>query len=88
MQPKKITSALISVFDKNGLEPLIKEFPMAKFIGVDIHLPDLNKAKESLGDKVDFINCDCLEMKLPNDCVNIVISNQVIEHIQDYNKYL
>ena len=25
MQPKKITSALISVFDKNGLEPLIKE---------------------------------------------------------------
>ena len=25
MQPKKITSALISVFDKNGLQPLIKE---------------------------------------------------------------
>ena len=25
MQQKKITSALISVFDKNGLEPIIKE---------------------------------------------------------------
>ena len=69
-------------------DSLTIQHPNAKIIGMDIHLPDLNIAKEKFGNRVEFIHSDCLKMKLPNECVDIVISNQVIEHITDYNQYI
>ena len=38
--------------------------------------------------KVNFLHSDCLDMKIDSETIDIVLSNQVIEHIPKYEKYL
>jgi len=71
-----------------NLDEIFKQNINAKIIGMDIHLPDLKKAKKMMGDKVTFIHCDCLNMKLDDNSIDIVLSNQVLEHIKEYDQYL
>ena len=49
---------------------------------------DLDIAKKALHGKAKFLLCDCLDMKLDDKTIDIVLSNQVIEHITDYEKYI
>jgi len=71
-----------------NLEDIILKYPDARIIGVDNFKLDIDYAKKRFLNKVDFLYCDCLDMKIKSKSVDIVLSNQVIEHILDYEKYL
>ena len=59
----------------------------SKVIGIDNFKPDIEVAKK-FADKIDFLHCDCLDMKINGESIDVVLSNQVIEHIVKYEKYL
>ena len=71
-----------------NLGDIILKYPDAKIIGIDNFKPDLDNAKKRFLNKIDFLHCDCLDMKINSKSVDIVLSNQVIEHILKYEKYL
>tara|TARA_B100001248_G_scaffold261824_1_gene254478 strand:- start:4606 stop:5334 length:729 start_codon:yes stop_codon:yes gene_type:complete len=71
-----------------NLIDIISEYPKSKIIGIDNYKPDLLIAKKRFTNKVDFIHSDCLDMKIDSGSIDIVLSNQVIEHIPKYEKYL
>ena len=71
-----------------NLEDIILKYPDAKIIGIDNFKPDIDDAKKKFGDKIDFLYCDCLDMKINSESIDVVLSNQVIEHIVKYEKYL
>ena len=67
---------------------IIFKLPKAEIIGMDNYKPDLVIAKKRFLDKVDFLYSDCLDMKIETESIDIVLSNQVIEHIPSMKKYL
>ena len=71
-----------------NLMEIILNYPKAKIIGIDNHKPDLNNAKKRFSDKAKFLYGDCLNMEIKSETIDIVLSNQVIEHITRYEKYL
>ena len=71
-----------------SLIDIILKYPKAKIIGIDNYKPDLLIAEKRFANKVDFRHSDCLNMKIDSDSIDIVLSNQVIEHIPRYDKYL
>ena len=71
-----------------NLMEIILNYPKAKIIGIDNHKPDLNNAKKRFLDKAKFLYGDCLNMEIKSETIDIVLSNQVIEHITRYEKYL
>ena len=71
-----------------NLIDIILNYPKAKIIGIDNYKPDLMRARKRFMDKVNFLHCDCLEMNIKTKTIDIVLSNQVIEHIPEYEKYL
>ena len=71
-----------------NLGDIILKYPDAKIIGVDNFKPDIDDAKKRFLNEVDFLHCDCLDMKINSKSIDIVLSNQVIEHISKYEKYL
>ena len=71
-----------------NLEDIILKYPDARIIGIDNFKPDIDDAKKRFLNKVDFVHCDCLDMKINSESIDIVLSNQVIEHISKYEKYL
>ena len=71
-----------------NLENIILKYPDAKIIGVDNFKPDLDYAKKKFMNKIVFLHCDCLDMKINSKSVDVVLSNQVIEHITKYEIYL
>lgn len=87
---KKDDFTLVDAGCGNGsnLSAIIARYPYAKFVGIDNYKPDLEIAKKTLDNKADFLFGDCLDMKLDSKTVDIVLSNQVIEHINDYGKYI
>jgi 2-polyprenyl-3-methyl-5-hydroxy-6-metoxy-1,4-benzoquinol methylase len=87
---KKDDFTLVDAGCGNGsnLNDIITKYPYARFIGIDNYKPDLDIAKIALEGKADFLLCDCLDIKLDNKSVDIVLSNQVIEHITKYEKYV
>ena len=69
-----------------NLGDIILKYPNAKIIGIDNFKPDLDDAKKRFPNEIDFLHCDCLDMKINSKSVDIVISNQVIEQLQQkYN---
>ena len=71
-----------------NLEDIILKYPDAKIIGIDNFKPDIEDAKKKFADKIDFLCCDCLDMKINSESIDVVLSNQVIEHIVKHEKYL
>ena len=55
---------------------------------VDNYKPDLDIAKIFFLNKVEFILGDCLDTRLASSSFDVVLSNQVIEHITKYDEYL
>ena len=87
---KKRDFTLLDAGCGNGtnLEDIILKYPNAKVIGIDNFKPDIEVAKKKFADKIDFLHCDCLDMKINGESIDVVLSNQVIEHIVKYEKYL
>ncbi len=87
---KKRDFTLLDAGCGNGtnLEGIILKYPNAKVIGIDNFKPDIEVAKKKFGDKIDFLYCDCLDMKIKDKSIDVVLSNQVIEHIFKYEKYI
>jgi len=71
-----------------NLIPIKKRYPNFNLIGVDKHKQTILEAKRIFSNIAKFICDDCLNLSLPSKTVDIVLSNQVIEHIWDYNTYL
>ena len=71
-----------------NLVDIILKYPDAKIIGIDNFKPDLDDAKKRFLNKIDFLHSDCLDMKINSRSIDVVLSNQVIEHISKYEKYL
>ena len=71
-----------------NLVDIILKYPDAKIIGIDNFKPDLDDAKKRFLNKIDFLHSDCLDMKINSKSIDVVLSNQVIEHISKYEKYL
>ena len=71
-----------------NLVDIILKYPNAKIIGIDNFKPDLDDAKKRFLNKIDFLHCDCRDMKINSKSIDVVLSNQVIEHISKYEKYL
>jgi len=71
-----------------NLEDIILKYPDAKVIGIDNFKADIDEAKNFFSDKIDFLHCDCLDMKINVESIDVVLSNQVIEHIVKYEKYI
>ena len=70
-----------------NLEDIILKYPNAKIIGIDNFKPDIDDAKKNLPIKL-ILYCDCLDMKINSESIDVVLSNQVIEHIVKHEKYL
>ena len=71
-----------------NLIDVISKYPKSKIIGVDNYKPDLLIAKKRFTNKVEFLYSDCLDMKIDSGSIDIVLSNQVIEHIPKFEEYL
>ena len=71
-----------------NLEDIILKYPDAKIIGIDNFKPDIDYAKKKFVNKIDFLHCDCLDLKINSESIDVVLSNQVIEHIVKYEKYV
>ena len=71
-----------------NLVDIILKYPDAKIIGIDNFKPDLDDAKKRFLNKIDFLHSDCLDMKINSKSIDVVLSNQVIEHISKHEKYL
>lgn len=56
--------------------------------GIDVHYPTIKRAKELLPSKISVLLGNCLEMPIADNSIDVALSNQVIEHIRDYHKYL
>lgn len=54
-----------------------------RVIGLDIDVPGLAHAKSRFGDHVDFLCVDGSEMPFPDASIDIVVFNQVYEHVVD-----
>tara|TARA_B100000212_G_scaffold340043_2_gene319716 strand:+ start:810 stop:1538 length:729 start_codon:yes stop_codon:yes gene_type:complete len=72
----------------SNLNSILKKYPKAKIIGIDNYQPDLEIAQNFFLNKADFILGDCIDTKLNSSSVDVVLSNQVIEHITRYDEYL
>ena len=72
----------------SNLYSVLKKFPEAKIVGIDNYKPDLDIAKYFFLNKVEFILGDCLKTGLTSSSFDVVLSNQVIEHIKKYDEYL
>ena len=72
----------------SNLYSVLKKYPKAKIVGIDNYKPDLEIAKFFFLNKVEFILGDCLDTKLASSSFDVVLSNQVIEHITKYDDYL
>ena len=72
----------------SNLYSVLKKYPKAKIVGIDNYKPDLEIAKFFFLNKVEFILGDCLDTKLASSSFDVVLSNQVIEHIRKYDDYL
>lgn len=72
----------------DNMIPIKERYPDFKLIGVDKHKPTISEARKKYYNIANFIYDDCLNLSLPSNSVDIVLSNQVIEHIADYNTYL
>lgn len=64
------------------LEELLKAFPTASIIGADVvKQPLYDLAKKQLG--IPLLRFDLLKCPLPNQCVDILVMLNVLEHIED-----
>ena len=72
----------------DNMIPIKERYPDFKLIGVDKHEPTISKAKKTNHDIADFIYEDITNLSLQSNTIDIVLSNQVIEHISNYNTYL
>ena len=72
----------------SNLNSILKKYPKAKIIGIDNYQPDLEIAQKCFLNKAEFILGDCINTKLNSNCFDVVLSNQVIEHITRYEEYL
>lgn len=60
-----------------------------KVIGVDLNKEAIKYAKKNYGAKnVDFINGKATEIPLKSNSVDVVVSFETIEHINDYQKFM
>ena len=72
----------------SNLYSILSKYPEAKIVGIDNYKPDLDIAKCSFLKEVEFILGDCLNTGLASSSFDVVLSNQVIEHIRKYDEYL
>lgn len=72
----------------SNLSSIVKKYPDAEIIGIDNYKPDLEIAKNFFLNKAIFILGDCLDTKLISKSFDVVLSNQVIEHVTRYDEYL
>ena len=59
-----------------------------RILGLDINLPSLTECRRCVSDKVTLLCANGLDIPLLDQSVDTVLSNQVIEHISEYRKYL
>ena len=57
-----------------------------EYIGIDNYHKCIESCLSVFKDQAKFILGDCLDMPIESNSVDIVISNQVIEHIASYGK--
>ncbi len=73
----------------DNLVEIKKSIPIFnKYIGIDIYAPDIEYCKRNSPEGITFICSDCLHMRIDSDSIDCVLSNQIIEHISEYKKYL
>lgn len=72
----------------SNLDSILKKYPKAKIIGIDNYNSDLEIARKFFLNRAEFILGDCLDTKLTSRSFDVVLSNQVIEHITKYDEYL
>tara|TARA_B100000029_G_scaffold317350_1_gene309814 strand:+ start:1160 stop:1924 length:765 start_codon:yes stop_codon:yes gene_type:complete len=59
-----------------------------KYIGIDNYAPSIKRCIKLNEPNIEFILGDCLDMPIESKTIDIVISNQVIEHISKYHIYI
>lgn len=60
-----------------------------KVYGVDIDEETISYARENYGRKnIEYIVGSATKIPLPDDCVDVVVTYETIEHIKDYKKFL
>ena len=68
---------------------IINSFPhFKKYIGIDNYLPAIESCRKHFKNNIEFVHADCLSMPIKDKTIDVIISNQVIEHIRQYNEYL
>ena len=73
----------------NKLLSIKKSFPGFKeYKGIDNYLPAIKSCEKHSKKGLEFIYGDCLSMPIGDKSVDVIISNQVIEHISQYEIYL
>ncbi len=61
----------------------------AQVIGVDVDADAIAYAKQEYGGKnINFLQGDGIKIPLDNDAVDVVVSFETIEHIEDYKQFL
>jgi ubiquinone/menaquinone biosynthesis C-methylase UbiE len=70
------------------IERKLSNSKLMHLYGIDIHYPTILKCRSYVSAKVNILLANCLHIPIADNCIDIVLSNQVIEHIKDYNGYL
>jgi trans-aconitate 2-methyltransferase len=66
-------------------EQLVERLPGGRVIAVDGSAAMVEKAKERLGDRADYLVCDLLELELPEP-VDLVFSTATLHWIADHDR--
>jgi hypothetical protein len=59
-------------------------------VGIDVSVDAINYAQKKYGEgnKLHFIRADAVHLPLPDDCADVVVSFETIEHLDDQCKFL
>ena len=57
-------------------------------VGIDIHFPDVQSSKNQVSDTVRLLNGNALSLPFANETFDCVLSNQVIEHLNDTDLFM
>ena len=66
----------------------MREKGAKRVTGVDISMDAINYAKSNFGKEVNFVCADAIELPFADNCFDIIVSFETIEHIRRYERFL
>ena len=65
---------------------ILKRSGATSIIGIELNKEYYDYAVSNYGENCKFINCNCLDVPLPNNSLDIILGFEIIEHLHQNNR--